>query len=301
VGLLADTVADGGNLILNLGPDSAGVVPIAQEQLLRAVGRWLNVSGEAIFGTEPRAVADGKVGESVEFDSGSGSGSGSESSRMDPLVQAGVCVAVPRDSESNSTAGVAYLGKPAGGSSGCTKACASYYGGPGSKSGPCFSFSYFDGAAGAPAELAGQCYGRLDTDWSPIWQAGCSSGRRGVARVAYTVVATNGSDHGSDRETVPVLHAILRPYPNLGGFISASHGGADGSLNITLHEPVVAGDASGLSARLVGYGELKVGVAALGGSSGNNGGLTLSLPPLPGWGTVRGSGDAVAIRIEGAR
>lgn len=53
VGDLVDVVSKNGNLLLNIGPRSDGTIPEQAEQLLRAVGAWLSVNGEAIYGTQP--------------------------------------------------------------------------------------------------------------------------------------------------------------------------------------------------------------------------------------------------------
>lgn len=58
--LLVDIVAKGGNFLLNIGPDADGRLPEEAVERLDAVGRWLDVNGEAIYGT--RAVAPYKVG-----------------------------------------------------------------------------------------------------------------------------------------------------------------------------------------------------------------------------------------------
>ncbi len=50
---LIDIASKGGNYLLNVGPDSNGVVPAAEQERLRAVGEWLTVNGEAIYGTGP--------------------------------------------------------------------------------------------------------------------------------------------------------------------------------------------------------------------------------------------------------
>ena len=47
---LVDIVSKGGNYLLNVGPDGEGVVPQPSQDMLRAVGRWLKVNGEAIYG-----------------------------------------------------------------------------------------------------------------------------------------------------------------------------------------------------------------------------------------------------------
>ncbi|MBI5691682.1 MAG: alpha-L-fucosidase [Verrucomicrobia bacterium] len=47
---LVDIVSKGGNYLLNVGPDGEGVIPQPSCDLLRAVGRWLRINGEAIYG-----------------------------------------------------------------------------------------------------------------------------------------------------------------------------------------------------------------------------------------------------------
>ena len=48
---LVDIVSKNGNLLLNVGPRADGVIPAEVAGLLRAVGAWLRVNGEAIYGT----------------------------------------------------------------------------------------------------------------------------------------------------------------------------------------------------------------------------------------------------------
>ena len=48
---LADTVAKNGCFFLNLSPKADGTIPQDQQDTLRAVGRWLKINGEAIYGT----------------------------------------------------------------------------------------------------------------------------------------------------------------------------------------------------------------------------------------------------------
>lgn len=49
--MLIDKVARGGNLLLNVGPTADGRIPVIQQQRLAAIGQWLKVNGEAIYGT----------------------------------------------------------------------------------------------------------------------------------------------------------------------------------------------------------------------------------------------------------
>ncbi len=48
---LVDTVSKNGNLLLNISPMGDGSIPEGQQQVLRAIGQWLEVNGEAIYGT----------------------------------------------------------------------------------------------------------------------------------------------------------------------------------------------------------------------------------------------------------
>ncbi|WP_215226418.1 alpha-L-fucosidase [Echinicola shivajiensis] len=49
--MLVDIVSNGGNLLLDIGPDARGnIPPIMQERLLE-IGEWLKVNGEAIYGS----------------------------------------------------------------------------------------------------------------------------------------------------------------------------------------------------------------------------------------------------------
>ena len=60
--MLVDIVAKGGNLLLNIAPGPDGKWHDGAYLLLREIGDWMEVNGEAIYGT--RALApykDGKV------------------------------------------------------------------------------------------------------------------------------------------------------------------------------------------------------------------------------------------------
>jgi alpha-L-fucosidase len=50
---LVDIVSKGGNYLLNVGPTAEGVIPQPSQDNLRAVGRWLKVNGEAVYGARP--------------------------------------------------------------------------------------------------------------------------------------------------------------------------------------------------------------------------------------------------------
>lgn len=49
---LIDIVSKGGNFLLNVGPNQYGIIPEVCQQNLREMGAWLNLNGEAIYGTQ---------------------------------------------------------------------------------------------------------------------------------------------------------------------------------------------------------------------------------------------------------
>jgi alpha-L-fucosidase len=49
---LIDIASKGGNYLLNIGPDSHGIVPQPEVERLQAIGKWLAVNGEPIYGTQ---------------------------------------------------------------------------------------------------------------------------------------------------------------------------------------------------------------------------------------------------------
>jgi alpha-L-fucosidase len=55
---LIDIVSKGGNYLLNVGPMADGVIPQPSQDVLRTVGRWLGVNGEAVYGASATPFGD---------------------------------------------------------------------------------------------------------------------------------------------------------------------------------------------------------------------------------------------------
>jgi alpha-L-fucosidase len=50
---LIDIVSKNGSLLLNIGPKPDGTIPDPEQRMLRDIGGWLAINGEAIYGTRP--------------------------------------------------------------------------------------------------------------------------------------------------------------------------------------------------------------------------------------------------------
>jgi len=53
---LVDIVSKGGNYLLNVGPTPQGLIPQPCIDCLTEVGKWMDINGEAIYGTSPWRV-----------------------------------------------------------------------------------------------------------------------------------------------------------------------------------------------------------------------------------------------------
>ena len=52
------TVANGGGMILNVGPKADGQIPLIQQERLMQLGKWLDINAEAIYGAETYAITE---------------------------------------------------------------------------------------------------------------------------------------------------------------------------------------------------------------------------------------------------
>ncbi len=64
---LIDTVSKGGFYLLNISPMADGTIPEDQQQVLRKIGEWLAVNGEAIYGTRPWTTFQDSAGAACHF------------------------------------------------------------------------------------------------------------------------------------------------------------------------------------------------------------------------------------------
>jgi alpha-L-fucosidase len=68
-------VANGGGMILNVGPGADGQIPLLQQERLLQLGQWLKINGEAIYGSksyikseEEKPVSISRIDSKIDFD-----------------------------------------------------------------------------------------------------------------------------------------------------------------------------------------------------------------------------------------
>ncbi len=68
INMLIETRAKGGNLLLNVSPDSHGKIPLEQEARLREVALWMMANQDAIYNVEPFTVINERISSNWWFD-----------------------------------------------------------------------------------------------------------------------------------------------------------------------------------------------------------------------------------------
>lgn len=71
----ATLVAAGGGMTLNVGPAADGKIPLLQQERLIDLGKWLEINGEAIYGTRPykkfyemKTITVNRIDPTIDFD-----------------------------------------------------------------------------------------------------------------------------------------------------------------------------------------------------------------------------------------
>jgi len=65
--MFVDIVSKNGNLLLNMGPMADGTIPEIQKKILLEFGKWIEINGEAIYGTRPWSRAEGKTTDDIDI------------------------------------------------------------------------------------------------------------------------------------------------------------------------------------------------------------------------------------------
>jgi alpha-L-fucosidase len=69
---LSDIASKGGNFLLNIGPTAEGEIPPESVDRLAAIGKWMDVNGDAIHGTTASPFPELKWGRCTQKQTGSG-------------------------------------------------------------------------------------------------------------------------------------------------------------------------------------------------------------------------------------
>ncbi|TCC88602.1 alpha-L-fucosidase [Pedobacter frigiditerrae] len=66
IGLLAGAASKGGNILMNIGPMGNGAIDERDKTILKGVGDWMKINGEAIYGTKASPLATQIWGETTK-------------------------------------------------------------------------------------------------------------------------------------------------------------------------------------------------------------------------------------------
>ena len=67
---LSDITSKGGNYLLNVGPTPEGLIPQGSVDVLKKIGNWMKINGEAIYGTQANPFKDFKNGRCTQKEFG---------------------------------------------------------------------------------------------------------------------------------------------------------------------------------------------------------------------------------------
>lgn len=67
IDILIDKVSNGGNFLLNVGPDATGMIPVVMQERLLDMGAWLKINGEAIYSSSPWKNKQKSVSNNIAF------------------------------------------------------------------------------------------------------------------------------------------------------------------------------------------------------------------------------------------
>jgi len=164
VDLLVRSIAYGGNLLLDIGPRWDGTIEPLEQERLQQIGSWLQINGDAIYGTTAWRV-------NVEFWP-TGQTYVKDGQNMNNSI-----TVPPRANSSDGT--IIYLGSVSDISL-CQEACLAKP--------QCVSYNYFDSTAGAQARC---CYMRTNDVWSTTVSPGSYCGQRPYTQISYSAKAGN--------------------------------------------------------------------------------------------------------------
>jgi len=226
INLLTRTVANGGNLLLDIGPASDGTIPTIMQERLVQIGDWLNVNREAIYSTRVwRAQQDVVFPNSTSYFYAPNS-----------TTVYGICTEWVSNGCNTTTVKLMGVTKT-------VQACEAYCNADTS----CLSYTWYDSTGGS---LAMACFVRIsyDDSWDPMYQSGAISAQKSHWTVQYTTLPATSA-----------VYAIIHPWPpatflipspkftasttvSLLGYGPVSVKGTAGAAGITLITPQLSPD-----------------------------------------------------------